>query len=164
MRKVLEDAETAVSVLAGVPTVDPSRIGILGHSYGGNTVLFQAALDERVHYSCTSGAACSFRDKMAHATGIEMAEVLPGVLDRFDIDVLLRLAAPRPMLVVSAADDKYSRDADEVVRLASPAYRDAGSPARLQHARYHGGHALTRERFEHIVAWMTSTAFGKADS
>src|SRR5262245_51712029 len=48
MRKVLEDAETAVSLLAGLDPVDSSRIGILGHSYGGNTVLFQAALAERV--------------------------------------------------------------------------------------------------------------------
>src|SRR5262249_44223389 len=119
MRKVLEDAETALSVLAGFDTVDPARIGILGHSYGGNTVLFQAALDERARYACTSGAACSYRDKMLHGTGIEMAEVLPGVVDRFDIDDLLRLTAPRPILVVSASDDQYCRDAEEMVRLAS---------------------------------------------
>ena len=157
MRKVLEDAEAAVSILRGLDTVDPSRVGILGHSYGGNTALFQAALDERVRYVCTSGAVCSFRNKMRHATGIEMAEVLPGVLDRFDVDELLKLAAPRPMLVVSASDDQYSRDADEMVQLASSSYIDAQAATSLQHTRYQGGHALTRERFEHIVAWMVST-------
>src|SRR5262245_973922 len=153
MRKVLEDAETAVSLLAGLESVEPSRIGILGHSYGGNTVIFQAALDERVRYACTSGAACSFRNKIQYTTGIEMAEVLPGALDRFDVEDLLRLTAPRPTLVVSAADDRYSRDADEIVRIADAAYRDARAPGALQHARYHGGHALTRERFDHIVEW-----------
>jgi dienelactone hydrolase len=162
MRKVLEDAEAAVSLLAGLDPVDPSRIGILGHSYGGNTVLFQAALDERARYACASGAACSFRNKMQHATGIEMAEVLPGALDRFDIEDLLKLAAPRPMLVVSASDDPYSRDADELVRLAGPAYMAARAPAALRHARYRGGHALTRERFDCIVEWAVSAASGEA--
>jgi dienelactone hydrolase len=162
MRKVLEDAETAVSLLAGLDPVDASRIGVLGHSYGGNTVLFQAALDERVRYACTSGAACSFRDKMRHATGIEMAEVLPGALDRFDVEDLLKLTAPRPMLVVSASEDQYSRDADEMVRLADAAYMDAGAPAALQHARYQGGHALTRERLDRIVEWVVFTATAEA--
>jgi len=92
----------ALSVLTGVDGVDTSKVGILGHSYGGNTTMFQAALDERVRYACTSGAVCSFRNKIEWGTGIEMAEVLPGALDHFEIDDLLRLTAPRKLLVVSA--------------------------------------------------------------
>ena len=29
----------------------------MGHSYGGNTALFLAALDERIHFACASGSA-----------------------------------------------------------------------------------------------------------
>src|SRR5262249_5930881 len=39
MRKVLEDAEAAVSVLLGLRTVDSTRIGVLRHSSGGNTAM-----------------------------------------------------------------------------------------------------------------------------
>jgi dienelactone hydrolase len=155
MRKVLEDAELALSLLAGIAAVDPDRVGILGHSYGGNTVLFQAALDERVRFCCSSGAVCSFRNKMERGTGIEMAEVLPGVLAQFDVDALLGLTAPRPALVVSASDDEYSYDASAVVQLARSEYAKAGSPNDLEHTHFQGGHSLTRERFEHIVAWMS---------
>lgn len=158
MRKVLEDAEVALSLLAGLDTVDLSRIGLLGHSYGGNTVLFQAALDERVQYACASGAACSFRTRIREGTGIEMAEVLPGVLDRFEIDDLLRLAAPRPMLVVSASEDKYARDAGELVARARPAYAAAGRPEALGHVHDQGAHELTRGRADRIVEWLVSTA------
>ena len=158
MRKVLDDAAAAISVLAELDIVDATRLGILGHSYGGNTVLFQAALDERVRFACTSGAACSYRHKMEHGTGIEMAEVLPAAVDRLDIDDLLRLAAPRPMLVISASDDRYSQDASEMVRLARPAYAAANVPAALEHTEYQGGHAVTRERFDRIVEWVTVTA------
>jgi dienelactone hydrolase len=161
MRKVLEDAELAISVLTGMAAVDSARVGILGHSYGGNTVLFQAALDERVRFSCSSGAACSFRDKMERGTGIEMAEILPGVLAQFDIDVLLGITAPRPALVVSASDDKYSYDASAIVQAARSAYVKAGSASDLQHAQFQGGHSLTPERFDCIVAWLTSAVFGQ---
>ncbi len=154
MRQVLEDAETAISLLAAMSEVDSARIGLLGHSYGGNTVLFQAALDERVRFCCSSGAACSYRDKQAHGTGIEMAEVLPGVVARFDVETLLGLIAPRPALVVSASEDEYSRDASALVQLARASYANAGAPTALEQAHYEGGHALDRERFEHIVAWM----------
>jgi dienelactone hydrolase len=157
MRKVLDDAETALSVLAAVDGADPRRIGLLGHSYGGNTVLFQSALDERVQYACASGAACSYRAKLQHRIGIEMAEVLPGVVGRLDIDDLLRLTAPRPMLIVSSTEDPYSRDAEDLVLLATPAYAAAGAPAALQHTRYPGGHALTRQRFDEIVNWFATT-------
>lgn len=154
MRKVLEDAEAAVSVLAGIEIVDPLRIGVLGHSYGGNTTLFQSALDVRPKFACSSGAVCSYRDKIRSGTGIEMAEVLPGALNLFEIDDLLRLVAPRQILVVSATDDKYSRDADEIVLRARDVFSACGKPDSLQHFRYEGDHALTSERCEAIIAWL----------
>ena len=47
MRKVLDDVALAVSLLAAHPQVDREHIGTLGHSYGGDTVLFHAALEGR---------------------------------------------------------------------------------------------------------------------
>lgn len=157
MRKVLDDAATGLSVLVDSGLVDSTKLGVLGHSYGGNTVLFQAALDERVRFGCSSGAACSYRHKLARGIGIELAEVLPEVLGRFDIDDLLTLTAPRPMLVVSATEDPYSGDASEMVRLAQPAYAAAGTRGALEHAEYTGEHPLTIERFDRIVNWLTAT-------
>jgi hypothetical protein len=97
---------------------------------------------------------------MRRGTGIEMAEVLPGVLERFDVEDLLGLTAPRRFLAVSAGDDKYSHDAEQVVEAASAAYAAACAPGALEHRRYEGGHALTRERFDYIVAWIERAALG----
>jgi predicted esterase len=85
-----------------------------------------------------------------------MAEVIPDVVDHFDVDDLLRLAAPRPMLVVSASDDPYSHDASEMVRLAQPAHLT------LEHAQFEGGHAVTRERFDRIVDWIAHAGRNQA--
>jgi len=148
MRKVLDDAAAGISVLAELTGVDPDRIGVLGHSYGGNTVLFQTAVDDRVRFACSSGAVCSYEKRIERGTGIEMAEVIPGVVGRLEVDDLLRLAAPRPMLVVSGTDDPYSYDAADMVRLARRSH-----PA-LEHAQFDGGHAVTSERFDRIVEWV----------
>jgi dienelactone hydrolase/Ca2+-binding EF-hand superfamily protein len=43
-----EDIRAAISFLAGEPTVDPQRIGIMGSSYGGGLVTYMAGNDPRV--------------------------------------------------------------------------------------------------------------------
>jgi dienelactone hydrolase len=158
MRKVLVDSALALSLLRELPRVDPERIGMLGHSYGGNTVLFHAPLDGRVRFACASGAAASYRARMAAGTGIELAQVIPGFLERFEIHDLVSCMAPRPLLLLSATGDSYSVDADEVVGAARPAYEGLGAGARLEHARFDGGHPLTRERVELITNWILENA------
>jgi dienelactone hydrolase len=158
MRKVLADSASALSVLAALSEVDAQRIGMLGHSYGGNTVLFHAPLDERVRFACASGAAASYGARMTLGTGIELAQVLPGFLERFEIHHLVACMAPRGLLLVSATGDPYSVDADAVEAAARPAYEGLAAGRALEHARFEGGHALTAERFDLITAWMVDRA------
>ena len=78
MKKVIEDSSIAVSLLANLEQNNSLNIGILGHSYGGNTVIFHSPFDDRITQSCSSGAVCSFKTKLQDEIGIEMAEVIPG--------------------------------------------------------------------------------------
>lgn len=152
MRKVIEDAMAAVSVLVERPDVDTGAVAALGHSYGGNTTLFVTALDERIRFACASGALASYRRKVADGTGIELAEVIPGFSTRFDLEHVLAAIAPRRHLVVSGTEDKYAADADEFIDLARPAFLTA--PRSIAHRRSAGGHALDQERSGSIVSWM----------
>ena len=154
MKKVLTDAMNGVSLLRGLPFVDAERIGTLGHSYGGNTVLFLAALDERISFACASGSACTFEYRMKYGTGIEMASVIPNFHGKYDIDDLVALTAPRKLLLVSSDEDKYSMDAPEIVEKAGKRYAELGVSENLEHKRYSGGHGLTEERFEDIIDWI----------
>jgi|SRR5918996_154023 dienelactone hydrolase len=156
MRKVIEDAMAAVSVLVDRPDVNTNAVAALGHSYGGNTTLFLAAVDERIRFGCASAALASYRRKMADGTGIEMTEVIPGFSARFDLEHVLAAIAPRRFLVVSGTEDRYAADADELIDLARPAFRSTLQS--LTHLRVEGGHALDRERFEPIVDWMVEVA------
>ena len=157
MRKVLDDSARAISVLQRHPAIDSKRIGTLGHSYGGNTVLFHSALDTRIRYLVASGAASTYQYKFSQEIGIEMAEVIPGFATQFDIQDLVKCIAPRRALLVSATEDNASMDADMIVKEAMGAYKDFEVDKALQHIRYEGSHSLTRERFNYIVEWLASS-------
>ena len=156
--KVLADAQTALSVLRERPEVDAGRVGVLGHSFGGNTVLFHAAVDDRVAFAATSGAAGTYRDKIAHEIGIDRAEVIPGVLGVFDIDDLTRLICPRPLGIFAGDDDRYAHDAHAIIDSTRAHYRAAGHDDRLHSHIATGGHALTPERSRSITDWVIRTA------
>jgi len=117
-------------------------------------VLFHGALDERICFACSSGAACSYQYKLAHQLGIEMAEVIPGFAMRYDIPELVACFAPRRVLIVSATGDVFSQDADRIVRTAQELCASMGLAEHIEHKRYEGGHALTQERFDDIVRWI----------
>lgn len=154
MRKVLSDSAQGISLLRAHELVDPERLGILGHSYGGNTVLFHGALDERVLFACSSGAACTYQYKMTHQIGIEMAEVIPEFATHFDIPDLVACFAPRRVLLVSATEDKASQDAEKIVTIAQQMCTSMDVASHIEHKRYEGGHALTQERFDDILYWL----------
>lgn len=158
MKKILEDTMSAVTLLSELPMVDKTRIGTLGHSMGGNTVQFLFALDERISFACASGSACSYRSRMENGVGIELASVIPNFYKKYDIGNLLACGAPRKILIVSADNDKYSRDAADVVAIAKRAYAALNAEDNITHVRYQGRHALTQERFDYIVKWIISIA------
>jgi dienelactone hydrolase len=152
MTKLLGDVASAVSALEAVAPGTP--IGVVGHSFGGNLALFAAALDTRVSSAVCSGAASSFRHKLAHGIGLEMALVIPGFALRFDTDDLMRCIAPRRLLVVSSDRDPFSADAVQLVTATRPAFAALGASENLGHLHTHGLHALDRERFDAIVHWL----------
>ena len=158
MKKVLEDADIGFNILKSLNIVDKNRIGVLGHSYGGNTVLFQAALNEEIQFACTSGAACTYKNKIELGTGIEMAEVIPGFIEKYDISDLVKCIAPRPILIVSASNDKYSKDADYIELQSKNIFEELGAKENLEHKKYIGGHGLTKERFDYIINWILKIA------
>ena len=158
MRKVLSDSAQGISLLRGHPLVRREHVGLLGHSYGGNTVLFHGALDERIRFSCSSGAACSYHLKMSNQLGIEMAEVIPGFATRFDIADLVTCFAPRKILIVSSREDPLSQDAESIVATARETCAAMHVEEHIEHQRYQGEHALTQERFDDILNWLVSAS------
>lgn len=146
MRKGLDDAQRALSVLIDAAGVDARFVGVAGHSYGGYTALYHAAVDTRCRFACISGAVCSFATRRREDTGITLFETVPGLARDIDTHDVLSAIGPRPTLVVSGTEDKYSRDADHVVAKVAGDF--------ITELRVDRGHALDQERFNAIVEWL----------
>lgn len=150
----IEDAMGAISVLNGLEQVDKTRIGCLGHSYGGNTTYFVTALDQRIRYALSSGSVVSYQSRIDHHTGIEKASIIPGFLREFEIVDVIRAIVPRPFMMLCADDDKWSKDAPEIYQEALKEYTARGAGELLEIKEYSGGHALTEERTAFILDWI----------
>lgn len=87
-----------------------------------------------------------------------MASVIPGFYNKYDIDDVASCIAPRHLLIISADQDKYSKDAEFITQQISPMYSKQHNEQALLHKRYSGGHALTEERFEFILNWCVETS------
>ncbi|MEK7413417.1 MAG: acetylxylan esterase [Planctomycetota bacterium] len=136
----------AVDHLVADPTVDPRRIGVVGHSRNGKVALLAAAVDERIALACVhqagmGGSAPSrgvigesikaINERFPHwfcdmfKRFNEQPELLP-----FDQHALVGLCAPRPVLFSNAVEDGWANPAGQlaVLREASPVYRLLGVP------------------------------------
>lgn len=138
--------------------VDYNKIGCLGHSYGGNTTTYLTAFDKRIKYACASGSAVTFRNRIKNNVGIEMASVIPNFMKYYDIDDVVCEICPIKFLIVSATEDKYSKDAMYIYKKAKKEYENCNAEQYISIKQYEGGHALTSERFDYIIDWIIKAA------
>lgn len=89
----------ALDFLSGLPDVDPERLGCTGESGGGTQTFLLTAVDPRVRVSAPVNMIS------LHMQGGCVCENAPGLrLDTNNVEIAA-LAAPRPMLMVSATGD-----------------------------------------------------------
>lgn len=60
----VEDLRHAIDYLKTVPGIDNNRIGLIGHSYGGDAVICTAARDERVWLVIAGASVGRIRDEL----------------------------------------------------------------------------------------------------
>ena len=64
---------------------------------------------------------------------------------------------------MSATEDKYSKDADEIEKTIIETCNEFKIDSWIEHYRYVGRHPLTQERFADVISWIISHAKGNAD-
>lgn len=157
----------AVDVLQLLPEVDPDKIGVLGHSLGGQGTYFLAAYDPRIKAAACNCSAPMFRQ---NPKVLEWArnrwyiylkplrpELLEGRLPPIDMHHIIALIAPRAFLDLSGLNDGDPMTQRQRVLMNIEIMRVYGLEEAAQNFAFyvHGrGHSAAHESRQLIAAWM----------
>ena len=141
LAKALHDVFSGLDYLQTRPEVDAARLGFIGHSYGGRMAIWAAALDERIVASVSNCGCVNYRDSLDRDLGIQMEFCIPAILDHGDVEDVVKLVAPRALLLQATSDDKWSRGAEEIFNYAALSFPND----MLQLKAWPGGHVFTQE-------------------
>jgi pimeloyl-ACP methyl ester carboxylesterase len=145
--------------------VDPHKIGMVGHSYGGHSTIFAAALEPRIRVAVSNGPVSEFLDHGTHwgrplgaAGGEYIRGLRPYVLDPtrplpVTFYEFTSLIAPRPLLVGQAVGERRPKE-EENYAAVSQVYRALGTGDRVRYHWYAGDHDFPPEAREAAVAWF----------
>ncbi len=179
------DVWRTVDYLETRPDVDAKKLGIIGFSMGGIETWLAAAADERLRVAVPAIAVQSFRwslenDQWKGRAGTIRAaheqaardlgepavnrrvcrelwnKVIPGILDEFDCPSMLRLIAPRPLLILSGTKDgncPYG-GAKLAIAAAERYYEAAGASDRLRLMVEDVGHTVTPGQRAAALDWF----------
>jgi dienelactone hydrolase len=154
------DVTRAIDALTtmAIPEIDPSRIGIMGHSTGGLISFYAAALEPRIGAVMASCSLCTYAASIA---GVDHCpdNYLPGILQYFEMADLCGLIAPRPLLVINGKADPLFPFAgvEAFIRDATEIYLWLQCADKLAFTPHDGGHlfpaAPAWKEFRKLTGW-----------
>ncbi|MBI4559204.1 MAG: prolyl oligopeptidase family serine peptidase [Candidatus Hydrogenedentes bacterium] len=166
MGKMLWDHMHALDVLCDTRRVDSARIGVVGHSLGGYNALLLSAFDERVQACVASCAFTRFADdpepeRWARENWfVHLPKLRPAIKKRrfpFDWEHILALAAPIPLLLLTASNDDvfpHAESCQKASQTARTVYRLLGATEALECHTHDYGHQMTPETLARSDDWF----------
>jgi dienelactone hydrolase len=135
--------------------IDPERIHVMGHSSGGTTAMFSAALDPRISAVLACGCVGFIRDTIGRRRDDNGQGVIPGILNWMEAADIVGLVAPRPFVTVAGDTDHIwpASGAEAVTAEARAVYVALGASQFLECVSAPGGHSFRPE-----VSWRTFLA------
>lgn len=156
---IVRDDLLALDYLCSRPEVAAQRVGVTGISMGATRTWWLMALDDRPRTGVAVACLTRYQD-LIRAGGLKYHGIyyyVPGILNHFDTEAIIALAAPRPMLFMTGDQDFGSpvaglRAIEQAVR---PVYRLYGAESQFENIIYPGlGHVYTPEMWQKTQAWL----------
>ena len=128
-------------------SVRSDQIDIMGHSAGGSVALFAAALDQRIRAVLACGCIGYIRTTIGRRRDDQGQNVVPGILNWFELADIVALVAPRPFVTVAGENDHIwpAAGARSVVDEARQAYARLNAIDNIVCQTATGGHLFRPE-------------------
>ncbi len=159
------DNGRAVDYLQTLEFVDSERIGMTGHSYGGHSTIFAAALEPRIKVVAANGPVSDFLHHGMHwavpkggGASQSLPNLRPFVLDHtrplpVTFYEFTSLVAPRPLWVGQAAGEHRPMD-EENYAAVREVYAALDASDRVKYYWYAGDHDFPPATRRSMVAWF----------
>jgi dienelactone hydrolase len=169
--KDIWDNMRAIDYLQSLDFVDPEKIGITGHSYGGHSTIFTAAMEPRIKVAVANGPVSDFLHHGTHwgvpkgaGNSQSMPNLRPYVLDHtlplpITFYEFTSLIAPRPLMVGQAIGERRPME-EENASAMKQVYDALGVPQRVRYHWYAGDHDYPPEARQAAMEWFKRW-FGK---
>ncbi len=162
------DTMRLIDWLQAQPFVDPERIGMAGHSYGGHSTIFTAALEPRIKAAWANGPVSDFVGHGMHwavpkggGASQSLPALRPYLLEKRPPPVsfyeITALIAPRALAVGQAVGERRPHEEENHAAVAE-VYRALGAADRVRYVWYPGDHDfpphVRREAVEWLRRWL----------
>ena len=155
-RRNIWDVMRGIDYLTSRPEVDAGRIGMIGHSLGGQETVFSAAFEERIKVVAVSCGFTTYKANIRERLPHNWSLYVPGVLTIGEMYDLAALIAPRPFFMAAATKDYWMpedgvREAAEKIRAVYQAY---GQRERFQVLFEDVPHRFTKTMRQAAYTWF----------
>jgi dienelactone hydrolase len=150
LAKVIHDVIMGIDYLVGRDDVDSSRIGFIGHSYGGRMALWSPIFDERIKASVSNCGCINYKDSLQRDAGIQMEFCVPDIMALGDIEDFITLIEPRSLMISATSSDVWSRGAQHMFDHARRHFQRGQLALKL----YEGSHVFTPEMREEAYLFL----------
>ena len=147
------DVERGLDVLARRDDVDMKRVGVMGNSGGGTITMFAAATLPRLACAMPSCCFCTYAESILSICHCS-CNCVPGLYTVADMQDVLGLFAPKPVVIVAGKDDAIFpiRGVRRAFRDLKAIYRAAGAADRCHLVVGQEGHRFYADQAWKVLA------------
>ena len=151
LAKTLEDISLGIDYLETREEVNSDKISFIGHSYGGRMAIFTPAYDKRLKASVSNCGCVNYSDSVDKKIGIQLEFCVPGFTNVGDVEDVVKLAAPCPLLISATSNDKYSLGANEIFEYAKKSFKEGDLELKI----YEGDHIFNKKMRTYAYSFLS---------
>lgn len=150
LAKVLHDVSVGIDYLENRPEVDKSKIGFIGHSYGGRMAIWSPVFDKRIKVSVSNCGCVNYKDSLSRETGIQIEFCVPNIMQYGDIEDIVKMIEPASIYISATDNDKWSKGAKEIYDYAKSAFLNGELKLKV----WPGKHIFSKEMREEAYLFL----------